>query len=229
MDIEMIDDNFWLKYAKDHTEKATDLVNAGADKLDTFLTWAWGIYTAVFTVAIILNLVTDDYTTRIIMALPVIIIPIAKFLCISVQLPVFASYFPDMPDSIINDLYSKVINRKHKLFQWALAIATIGVLNIGVALFIFKIGLNDNYSIKVSQVVSNHLIFIKGKILNNKAANITLIGKFQDSLMKSIDLKVQSNKKGDIDTVINDNGLKPLNKVYCKWDKGNGKTTTIEN
>ncbi|MDQ2753749.1 MAG: hypothetical protein M3R72_12070, partial [Bacteroidota bacterium] len=104
MDIEMIDDNFWLKYAKDHTEKATDLVNAGADKLDTFLTWAWGIYTAVFTVSIILNLVTDDYTARFIMALPVIIIPIAKFLCISVQLPVFASYFPDMPDSIINDL-----------------------------------------------------------------------------------------------------------------------------
>ena len=225
----MVDDAFWLKYAKDHTEKATDLVNSGADKLDSFLTWAWGIYTTVFTAAIILNQVSDSASSRIIMALPVIIIPIAKFLCIRVQLPVFAKYFPDIPDSIVQDLYSAVINKKHKLFNWAIGIAILGILNIALSLFIFKTESGSDFKIQVAHLDNIHSLSISAQITKSKTAIITVLGKVQDTAFRSIDFKIKSDKEGRIDTLINDKGLTTIIKAYCKWDIDSENSKIIDN
>ena len=42
-DIEMINDAYWLKFAKDHVSNAITARDDAANKLDGFLTVVWGI------------------------------------------------------------------------------------------------------------------------------------------------------------------------------------------
>lgn len=231
MEIDMIDDKFWLNYAKVHTEKAVDTVNAGADKLDSFLTWSWTIYTTVFTAGIFFNSIEGAYWSKIIMALPVIIIPIAKMLCIQVQLPVFTRFYPNVPDSIVTDYYGKIIITKNCLFNWAKAITTLGIVMIGVALFLFKLSPGKKYVLK-AKILQNHTIILNAVVGTSQPVNFWINGNYQDTatkkmMEKSIQFLLTSNKMGEIDTVISSK-FETLIKAYAKWNEGNNQIKIVE-
>src|ERR1700741_5384959 len=98
-DIEMVDDYFWLKFAKDHISDAITTRDNAAKSLDTYLKFVWQIYTGFFALSTALSIIPGSICTKLIMGLPVIIVPIASFYCVKVQLPIFAHFHANEPDS----------------------------------------------------------------------------------------------------------------------------------
>src|ERR1051325_1358259 len=168
-DIEMINDAYWLKFAKDHVSNAITARDDAANKLDGFLTVVWGIYTAAFTAAVAFGNVSA--TSKIIMILPVIIIPVAKFLCIHVQLPVPVNFYPNVPDSIEQDGYAVIIRRKNSILLLAKFISFLSAISIGLAIFVYKMG--NNKPLPPPETAEN--FFVKATY-NKVCKNIRLEG-----------------------------------------------------
>ena len=82
-DIEMINDAFWLNYAKDHVTAAVTERDDAAGKLDTYLGIIWPLYTAAFALSSTFNIIHSEFEIPIliILSLPILLIPIARFLC----------------------------------------------------------------------------------------------------------------------------------------------------
>jgi hypothetical protein len=138
-DIEMIDGPFWLKFAREHVLRAISERDEAAGKLDTLLTWVWGAYTTFFSAAVFVRRLTDDLRVSLFIALPMLVIPVAKFFCTEVQLPISTSFYPNIPQSIQTDLYVKVIERKTRLLRGAKIWAGISVFLIGASLITLKL------------------------------------------------------------------------------------------
>jgi hypothetical protein len=232
-EIDMIDDAYWLKFAKDHVTSAITTRDDAANKLDGFLTVVWGLYTTAFTTAILLGAVTDSQMLRLIMALPVIIIPIAKFLCIQVQLPVSVNFFPNIPSSIEQQGYATIIRRKNAYMKLATIVSFLSALSIGLALFVFK--MNDSkkpidYYVNVAYCKECKNIRIAGISQPNQILTLSIVG--TDSSGKtwyySEINKVKSNSKGNFDTIVETNAAVKNWKIFVNWTDDKKITRTFE-
>ena len=170
--IELIDEYFWLKYAKEHVSNAIQRVNEAASKLETFLGVVWGIYTTAFAVTLAFDSISDDLLIRLILALPVILLPIARYCCTWVQLPVYVLFKYNAPESIEEHCYGLTITTKNKRMQWAKAFSLVSVLSICLALAMFKIKGNDSYAITASIDGASGYTLITGKA--EPAKDVTL-------------------------------------------------------
>lgn len=138
---EIVNDAFWLQYAADHVTNAVKSRDDAAAKVDTYLAAIWTIYTGVLTAAVVFHQVSDDLFTLILLALPVLILPIARYLCLQVAIPPQVEFYETSPESIRSTLYDKVLEEKIKRLQWAKIGAAVSAVSIAVSLFAFK--LND--------------------------------------------------------------------------------------
>ncbi len=231
-EIEMIDDAYWLKFAKDHVTNAIKMRDEAADKLDNFLTAVWALYTTAFTTAVLIGIITEKPFLKFLMALPVIIIPIAKFFCIQVQLPVLVNFYPNMPTSIEQDGYAKIVRRKSYYIKLATAFSFLSALSIGIALFVFKMNdykKPDDYKINVYYSNAVKSVRIAGVCQPDQVLNISIAG--TDSAGKwyySEANKVKSNINGNFDTIINSNGAETNWKVFVNWTDDKKNSITIK-
>ena len=82
-----LDRDYWLDFAKEGVSKSIESREKGAEKLDSFLMWIWGIYTSVFTLASLLNYVSTNIYQLIFVAQPILIIMLSRFFCAMVSMP----------------------------------------------------------------------------------------------------------------------------------------------
>jgi hypothetical protein len=138
---EIVNDAFWLQYAADHVTNAVKSRDDAAAKVDTYLAAIWTIYTGVLTAAVVFHQVSDNLCTLVLLALPVLILPIARYLCLQVAIPPQVEFYETSPESIRSTLYDGVLETKIKRLQWAKIGALVSAVSIAVSLFAFK--LND--------------------------------------------------------------------------------------
>ena len=114
----IVDDQFWFELSKEIVKNAPDKQNEAGAKLQTLIVWLWGIYTAGATVGISLSKTSYSLPTILLIASPSIVLIVAYWVAVWVQMPINAKFDPRIPKDIMR-AYLKGVKTK----SWRLAIA----------------------------------------------------------------------------------------------------------
>ena len=133
-----IDRDYWLDYAKDGISKSIESRDKAAEKLDTFLTWVWGIYTSVFALASLFNYVSTNICQLIFVAQPILIIMLSRFFCTMVTMP-YTNNDDNMladPNDVasIIDSFKLIVKHKKNKLRTAIIFTFISIISISLAL-----------------------------------------------------------------------------------------------
>jgi len=160
--MEIVDDEFWLQYAKKSIEKAITTRNEAASKLQKMTLWFWGLYTATFTIGVTINAIDAPFWVTLLLASPIIFLIITYWFCVLVQFPVNAEFDPTIPYEI-KEAYNQGLFKKKQRFNWALTFTFISALLLGVALFSLSfVGKRDSISLTSSYNKEIKAIVISG-------------------------------------------------------------------
>jgi len=233
--LEIVDDAFWLKFAKDRVSNAIASRDEAAGKIDAFLNIAWSIYTLAFVLGTAFNVFDISMNIRVIMALPIIILPISRYLCVSVQLPVDTNFATNVIEKI-KEGYINILNKKKNRLLAAKLGAILSVLSIVLAVFLFKtsIGVNEKakaYFIKAAYNKRYDLIHIQGQIAKLTTFRLSVAG--QDTTGKNWSYQELSSfisdPLGRIDTVISSKGAHQNYRLYLSWTDDKKQLYIIKN
>jgi hypothetical protein len=231
-DIEMVNDAFWLKYAADHTTNAVTSRDDAANKIDTYLAAIWTIYTGVLTAGIVFHQVSDNLWQIAIMALPVVILPIARFYCLKVLLPPLVRFYPNIPDSIETVLYASILTQKSEGLVVAKRWAFVSALSIAASLFSYKIneGTKKNYFAEEQYSAREKRFWVNGVCEPNKTLAVSLAG-VADTATRAYTyyegLPETSNADGSFSFAIPADTIKSDLKVILTWTDANNQLRTI--
>lgn len=210
-----IDRDYWLDFAKDGVSKSIGNREKAAERLDSFLTWVWGIYTSVFALASIFNFVGSNIFQLIWVAQPILIIMLARYFCAIVSMPSSndddeISADPNDVASIIESFKLIVADKKEKL-EVAKISTLISILSITVAL----VGYNYcdpnkdlKHKIETSKLRKelNNQELAKPKPQNNINDSLTLLNNYLDyqyqNVLKQKKLKcIETGNKKCLDSL----------------------------
>lgn len=132
--MEIINDKYWLDYAKQSVINSIKARNEGAAKLQKMVLWFWGLYTTSFTIGISINLIDAPLWVLVFLGLPVITLIITYWLCVWTQLPIESTFDPRIPFEIKLG-YNRSVTEKNRRFKFALAGTLISSIILASALF----------------------------------------------------------------------------------------------
>lgn len=200
--MEIVDDEYWLQYAKKSIEKSITSRNEAAAKLESMTLWFWGLYTATFTVGITVNAIDAPFWVLLLLASPVVCLIITYWFCVLAQFPVTAEFDPTIPYEI-KEGYNQGLLVKKSRFNRALFCTFISAFLIGTSLFSLSfVNKKNNISITSSYDKEQKAIIISGLLPKNISA------------LTTIDTLSGENKKTTIYTnryTIQENGIINLN------------------
>lgn len=235
--IEMIDDQFWLKFAKDHVAGALAARDEAAGKIDTFLSWVWTVYTAVFAAGVAFNVIGTDMSTRIIMALPVVLLPLARYVCVAVLLPVETTFATNVIEKIKSDGYATILKRKNSLLNRAKFAAVLSVLSIAAAIFVFRTDILahetavTDYYVKATYNSKCDVVRLEGWVGKVKTVKLLLAG--TDSTGKTTSVReLDINPRmanGNFDTTLSANNQHVNYRLYASWTDSAKQLHIIKN
>jgi hypothetical protein len=233
VETQMVDDQFWLQYAADHVKAAVEARDTAANKIDTYLVAIWAIYTGVFTAGVAFRLISTDFSIIIIMVLPVAIIPIARFLCLSVQLPPLVEFHENIPADIEKKLYREVVVEKSCRLSIARAAALISALSIVASILAYD--LTDRtkafrVAAKYNGETRNFQVYgfsEPNKDLSVSAAGIGDTAKTNWTYLDGIMEK--SGADGSFSFIIPGDKIKANIKVFITWSDKDQHPVTIKN
>jgi len=132
--VKIVNDLHWLGWAKDAADKTIDEIEKGAHDLDIFVEWLWGIYTTLYVIGTItLSALHIPVWIIWLLAVPIITLIIAKWLCSNAQLPINVNIDPIVPLSIKNG-YNILVRKKQKRLKYAQAVTLLSVVLVAVGL-----------------------------------------------------------------------------------------------
>ncbi len=190
-----IDRDYWLDFAKEGVSKSIESREKAADKLDSFLNWIWVIYTSMFALASLFNLVSANIWQLIWVAQPVLIIMMSRYFCTIVSMPSSNnddSIRADPSDvaSIIDSFQIIVLDKKRKL-EIAKVFTFISILSITIALVGYNICDPDKkikteiQTMKLIRELSSQEVS-KDKKQQNINDSIKLVNDFYDNQILNI-------------------------------------------
>jgi hypothetical protein len=172
--MEIVDDEYWLKYAKTSIESSITSRNQGAAKLETMVLWFWGLYTASFTIGVSINLIEASVPVLILLASPVVLLIFSYWFCVLAQLPVNAEFDANIPFEI-KEAYNSGLKVKNTRFKIALASTFVSALLLGTALFSLSfVHKKDHYAITASFSDKKDVIIISGTLPKNTIVKTTI-------------------------------------------------------
>jgi hypothetical protein len=232
-DSTMIDDAFWLQYAADHAKAAVSERDAAAGKIDTYLGIVWAIYTGVFTAGIAFHQITASTDLIVLMLSPVIIIPVARFLCLNVQLPPRVEFRENIPADIEANLYDRVLEKKSSKLNIARAAALISVISIVVSIFAFDLSHSKRiYSVEAKYDSTSKSFLVYGISDASKALNVSLAGASDTGGKTMVYIEgtsVKSNPDGLFSFVVPSDKIKSNLKVFISWTDATSQAVIIKN
>ena len=128
-----IDKQFWFDLSKEMVEGAASKRNEAAGKLQKFIVWLWGIYTASAAVGIALSKTSYSLPVIILIASPSAILIFAYWLALWVQMPV-PIQFDRRISAEIRDAHKKGVKTKSRKLNWAIALSLISAVLVSLAL-----------------------------------------------------------------------------------------------
>jgi hypothetical protein len=133
-----IDRDYWLDFAKEGISKGIESREKAAERLDTFLTWIWSIYTSLFALASLFNYVSSYIWQLVFVAQPILIIVLARYFCTIVSMP-STNDNDDMradPNDVasIIDSYIIIVEDKKRKLRIAKIMTFISIISVSIAL-----------------------------------------------------------------------------------------------
>jgi hypothetical protein len=217
METEMVDNEFWLKYAKDSITNSLKCRDEGAEKLRSMIFWFWGIYTAVFTIGVSINLIDASLIILILLASPIFVLILSYWFCVYAQLPIIGhnnktGYDPGIPFEIKQG-YNAGLRFKNRHFRAALISTLISALLLGIALVMLSfVNKKQSSSLNVNLNDNKDEILISGLF-----PKLTLVKTEVDSLV-SPNSKITFYQNS---FMIQENGTLNLNIPIKKISKSN--------
>ena len=220
--MEIINDEYWINYAKKSIDDSITVNNNASEKLQKLVFWFWTVYTTYFAIGTTADLIDAPPWTIFLMSSPIITLIITYGLCDWVQAPVSVTFDPRIPYEI-RIAYTKTVTIKQQRFNLALAGAALSALLLALSLFMYNIsGKISSYNLDVAYNKEAKTLFISG----NFPANTEILTQV-DSL-KSGGGKAQvftelikSGDKGLLTKVLQTDTLKRKLLISATWsDKG---------
>lgn len=172
--MEIVDDQYWLEYAKKTIEKSITSRNEAAAKLESMTLWFWGLYTASFTIGISINLIDAPLWVLVLLASPVVFLIITYWFYVLAQFPVTAEFDPTIPYEI-KEGYNQGLFVKKRRFNFALFFTFFSALLLGIALFSLSFVNKKNVTSITTLYDQNHkCIAISGLLPKNVSAYTTI-------------------------------------------------------
>jgi len=233
---EMIDKDFWYKYAKDRIVSAIIGRDAAASKLDTLLGVYWGIYTSSLVLGVFTGVIkVDEWWKLLIMYLPSVSLLIARWFATYAQLPIEdVAFNPIIVDDIINSCYVKTLTSKKKRLYWANLLTVISTLLLAVSILVSKFDFSPSHLLRAT--VNKDGVEIRGKAYSDQELLVTVSGD-NDSIRPliilnrlSLSFSMKAKNNGEFDTLIQKKQIS--NNITCvvSWKKDqlrNESMTTI--
>lgn len=128
-----IDAQFWFDLSKEMVESSASKRNEAATKLQKFIAWLWGIYTASAAVGIALSKTSYSLPVIILIASPSAVLIFAYWLALWVQMPVPTRFDRRIPAEI-RDAHKKGVKTKSWKLRWAIVLSLIAAVLVSLAL-----------------------------------------------------------------------------------------------
>jgi hypothetical protein len=165
--MEIIDDEYWINYAKKSIDDSITVNNNSSEKLQKLVFWFWTVYTTYFAIGTTINLIDAPPWTIFLMSSPIITLIITYGLCDWVQTPVSVTFDPRIPYEI-RIAYTKTVTVKQKRFSIALGGAALSALLLALSLFMYNIsGKTGSYNLDVTYNKEAASLFISGVFPGN--------------------------------------------------------------
>jgi len=124
---------YWLEYAKSNVTGSIESRVKAGERLDTFLSWVWSIYTGIFALGMMLQYLVCSPGRLIILAQPILVIMFARFFCVYVGMPGSSAADPNAVEEIIK-AHVEITSKKMRRLKVAIIATVISILSICVAL-----------------------------------------------------------------------------------------------
>jgi hypothetical protein len=165
--MEIIDDEYWINYAKKSIDDSITVNNNSSEKLQKLVFWFWTVYTTYFAIGTTINLIDAPPWTIFLMSSPIITLIITYGLCDWVQTPVSVTFDPRIPYEI-RIAYTKTVTVKQKRFSIALGGAALSALLLALSLFMYNVsGKISSYNLDVTYNKEAASLFISGVFPGN--------------------------------------------------------------
>jgi len=132
--MEIVNDEYWLNYAKSSVESSLTSRNKAAAKLEKMTLWFWGIYTATFTFGVTINALDAPWVVLAMLASPIVLLIITYWFSVLAQLPVNAEFDPRIPYEI-KDAFNAGLKTKNKRFKAAKWFTFLSAAMLSISLF----------------------------------------------------------------------------------------------
>lgn len=133
-----IDRDYWLDFAKEGVANSIQNREKSAEKLDTFLSWIWGIYTSIFALGTLFNVIGSNILQLFWVAQPILIIMLARYFCTIVSMPSSNNdeRFSADPNNVasIIDSYKFIVNHKKFKLKIAKLFTLISIISLSASL-----------------------------------------------------------------------------------------------
>lgn len=171
--MEIINDEYWLNYAKQLVINSITARNEGAAKLEKMTLWFWGLYTASFTIGVSINLIDAPTWVLVFLGLPIITLIVTYWLCVWTQLPIGTTFDPRIPDEIRSS-YNKSVKIKDTRYHLALGSTLFSAIILAIALFSLSfVDKKHTYSI-TAMIGDNKEVIISGLLPKSTLVLTTL-------------------------------------------------------
>jgi hypothetical protein len=202
--MEMINNEYWLDYAKKEVDNSVTSVNDAAAKLEKMVLWFWSLYTASFTIGVSINAIDAPTWVLILLASPIVLLIMTYWLCVWAQLPILSHhpYDPRVPVEIIK-AYNFGQLKKDRHLRFAQTLSLVAALFLGIALFSFSfVHKKEATVMNALYNASKNTILISGTLPKN-----TLVNTYIDSVDR------EGNKKEFYvnSFLVQDNGVLNIN------------------
>jgi len=219
--MEIINDEYWLNYAKQSVINSITARNEGAAKLEKMTLWFWGLYTTSFTIGITINLIDAPIWIIVLLGLPIITLIVTYWLCIWTQLHIGSNFDPRIPYEIRSS-YNDSVKVKDKRYHIALGSTLFSAIILAFSLFSLSfVDKKTTHSI-TAMIGDNKELIISG-ILPKSTLVLTTLDTLNENMNKvqffANTYKIQDNEILNINVP-----LKTIPKtliVTTSWKEGN--------
>jgi len=176
--MDIVNDEYWLGYAKKAVdESGTKLIEA-ASKINTLTATFWGMYTVAFTIGVTLKKLDEPWYIMVLLVMPIPSLILAYIFALWVQMPRFGSTGVDPRIPLdIEAFYNMNIRFKKKRLWWSMIVTFISGIMLATALTLANFThdkVSPDKTIAITQLESRNEILLVGDIPDKTIVSIKL-------------------------------------------------------
>lgn len=173
--MEIVDQYYWLGYAKKSVDESTNKLDDTAGKISTLVATFWAIYIAVFTIGATFKKLDEDIVTIILLILPIPLLIFSYMAALWAQLPGLSleGIDPRAPVDVMNAYNKNTKNKKIRVWI-SLAIFMLAGLSLTVALVLANF--THEKSDKIILITADETkIFISGDLPDKTIVHYSVV------------------------------------------------------